>query len=69
MVVIDKSASLIVEGELVDDSDVMTTVEEVLQSHLTVFAAEASRKEGRVVDCQTFEHEARGLVAAAKSTS
>jgi predicted dehydrogenase len=46
-----------------------TTVEEVLQSHLTVFAAEASRKEGRVVDCQTFEHEARDLVAAAKSTS
>lgn len=46
-----------------------TTVEEVLQSHLTVFAAEASRKEGRVVNCATFEQEARALVAAAESTS
>ena len=36
-----------------------TSVEEVLKSHLTVFAAEASRKEGRVVDCEAFEREAR----------
>lgn len=32
-----------------------TTVEEVVKSHLTVFAAEASRKEGRVIDCIEFE--------------
>ncbi|EDR12932.1 uncharacterized protein LACBIDRAFT_183239 [Laccaria bicolor S238N-H82] len=36
-----------------------TSVEEVLKSHLTVFAAEVSRKEGRVVDCEAFEREAR----------
>jgi predicted dehydrogenase len=36
-----------------------TNVEEVLASHLTVFAAEASRKEGRVVDCREFEKKAR----------
>lgn len=36
-----------------------TDVGEVLKSHLTVFAAEASRKEGRVVDCVQFEREAR----------
>lgn len=32
-----------------------TDVSEVLQSHLTVFAAEASRREGTVVDCAKFE--------------
>lgn len=36
-----------------------TDVGEVLKSHLTVFAAEASRKEGRVVDCAEFERVAR----------
>jgi hypothetical protein len=36
-----------------------TDVGEVLKSHLTVFAAEASRKEGRVVDCAEFEKSAR----------
>jgi len=36
-----------------------TDVREVLKSHLTVFAAEASRREGRVVDCALFEKEAR----------
>lgn len=36
-----------------------TTIEEVVKSHLTVFAAEASRKEGRVVDCAEFEKLAR----------
>lgn len=36
-----------------------TTVEEVLKSHLTVFAAEHSRREGIVVDCAQFEADAR----------
>ncbi|KAJ3575148.1 hypothetical protein NP233_g1282 [Leucocoprinus birnbaumii] len=36
-----------------------TDVGEVVKSHLTVFAAEASRKEGRVVDCAEFEKRAR----------
>ncbi|KAG6890882.1 hypothetical protein C0995_000839 [Termitomyces sp. Mi166 len=36
-----------------------TDVEEVLKSHLTVFAAEKSRREGRVVDCSEFEREVR----------
>jgi predicted dehydrogenase len=36
-----------------------TTVEEVLRSHLTVFAAEKSRREGRVIDCVEFERDVR----------
>ena len=36
-----------------------TDVGEVLRSHLTVFAAECARREGRVVDCEEFESEAR----------
>lgn len=32
-----------------------TDVSEVLKSHLTVFAAEASRREGTVIDCAKFE--------------
>lgn len=36
-----------------------TDVSEVLRSHMTVFAAETSRREGRVVDCAAFEKEAR----------
>lgn len=35
-----------------------TSVQEVLKSHLTVFAAEKSRREGRVVDIVGFEKEA-----------
>ncbi|KAI0677407.1 streptomycin biosynthesis protein StrI [Trametes maxima] len=37
-----------------------TDVTEVLRSHLAVFAAEKSRREGVVVDCVQFEREARG---------
>lgn len=44
-----------------------TNVEEVMQNHLIVFAAELSRKEGRVVDCRAFEVEARDMVAAANA--
>ncbi|GJE84491.1 Gfo/Idh/MocA family oxidoreductase [Phanerochaete sordida] len=40
-----------------------TDVSEVLKSHLTVFAAETSRREGRVVDCVAFEKEARERVS------
>jgi hypothetical protein len=36
-----------------------TDVGEVVKSHLTVFAAEASRREGRVIDCIEFEKIAR----------
>ncbi|KAL0582000.1 hypothetical protein V5O48_000058 [Marasmius crinis-equi] len=36
-----------------------TDVGEVLKSHLTVFAAETSRREGKVVDCVLFEKQAR----------
>lgn len=40
-----------------------TDVSDVLKSHITVFAAETSRKEGRVVDCVAFEKEAREKMA------
>ncbi|KAJ7179848.1 hypothetical protein C8R43DRAFT_1055757 [Mycena crocata] len=46
-----------------------TTLAEVVKSHMTVFAAETSRKEGRVVDCVEFEREVRQRVAAARSAS
>jgi hypothetical protein len=36
-----------------------TDVTDVLKSHLTVFAAEHSRKTGTVVDCVEFENAAR----------
>ncbi|KXN86375.1 hypothetical protein AN958_10237 [Leucoagaricus sp. SymC.cos] len=36
-----------------------TNVDEVVKSHMTVFAAEASRKEGRVIDCAEFARKAR----------
>lgn len=36
-----------------------TDAQDVLKSHLTVFAAEKSRREGRVIDCAEFEKEAR----------
>jgi hypothetical protein len=36
-----------------------TDVSEILKSHLTVFAAEHSRREGKVVDCAAFEKSAR----------
>jgi hypothetical protein len=39
-----------------------TNVSEVLRSHITVFAAEASRREGKVVDCVEFEKAAREKV-------
>lgn len=46
-----------------------TNVEEVFRSHLTVFAAELSRKEGRIVDCVQLERDARALVNAAMTPS
>jgi len=39
-----------------------TDVTEVLKSHLTVFAAEHSRRTGQVVDCVEFEKLAREQV-------
>ena len=36
-----------------------TDVVEVLKSHLTVFAAEKSRREGRVIDVEDFEKDAK----------
>ncbi|KAH0587307.1 Putative oxidoreductase yteT [Termitomyces sp. J132] len=47
-----------------DQSVLGTDVEEVLKSHLTVFAAEKSRREGRVVDCAEFEREVRARMSA-----
>ncbi|KAJ6599208.1 hypothetical protein DFH09DRAFT_1130423 [Mycena vulgaris] len=41
-----------------------TTLAEVVKSHITVFAAETSRREGRVVDCVEFERTAREKVAS-----
>ncbi|KAK7061597.1 GFO-IDH-moca domain-containing protein [Favolaschia claudopus] len=45
-----------------------TNIAEVVKSHLTVFAAETSRREGRVVNCEEFERAARDKVNAAHST-
>ena len=36
-----------------------TDVSDVLRSHIAVFAAEASRREGKVIDCVEFEKRAR----------
>ena len=41
-----------------------TDVVDVTRSHVTVFAAERSRLEGRVVDCAEFEKEARAAVSS-----
>jgi len=43
------------------------TVEEVLLSHMTVFAAEQSRTEGRVVDVREFEQGVRAAMANGKA--
>ncbi|KAI0787084.1 hypothetical protein BC629DRAFT_1514744 [Irpex lacteus] len=64
-------------GEIVGDMSTFTWKQEVLgtdvgdvvKSHLTVFAAERSRREGRVVDCGVFEREARERVAKAQEVS
>ena len=42
-------------------------VNEVLKHHLMVFAAEQSRREGRVVDCVAFEDEMRAQYAGTVS--
>lgn len=42
-----------------DQSVLGTDVDEVMKSHLTVFAAEQSRREGCVVDCVAFEQQVR----------
>jgi predicted dehydrogenase len=55
-----------VEAVRTGDQGVLgTNIDEVLKAHMTVFAAERSRREGRVVDCVQFEREERvrlGLV-------
>ena len=40
-----------------------TDVSDILRSHVTVFAAEKSRLEGRVIDCVEFEKEVRARMA------
>jgi len=42
-----------------DQSILGTNVSEVLQSHLTVFAAEQARRENKVIDCVAFKKEMR----------
>lgn len=49
-----------VEAVRTNRQDLLATdVTDVLKSHLTVFAAEHSRKTGTVVDCMEFENAAR----------
>ncbi|KAK7049649.1 hypothetical protein VNI00_005680 [Paramarasmius palmivorus] len=55
-----------VEAVRTGDQKVLgTDIEEVLKSHLTVFAAETSRREGMVVNCMEFEEKARENVKQA----
>lgn len=52
--------SAFVEAVRASDQELLgTDVSDVLKSHVTVFAAETSRREGRVVDCAEFEKEMR----------
>lgn len=44
-----------------------TDISDVLKSHLTVFAAEASRTQGKVIDCNVFEEDARAAYARGKA--
>ncbi|KAJ7699937.1 streptomycin biosynthesis protein StrI [Mycena rosella] len=46
-----------------------TTLAEVVKSHITVFAAETSRLEGRVVDCVEFERSVRERVSATRKAA
>lgn len=49
-----------VEAVRTGDQDMLgTDIDQVLRSHLTVFAAEKSRREGKIVDVDEFEKEAR----------
>ncbi len=48
---------------------VSTNIDEVTTSHLTVFAAEKSRREGTVIDCAAFELEARKVTAPGPSAN
>lgn len=43
-----------------DQSKLGVTPDDVLNSHLTVFAAEQARREGRVVDFDAFKMDAMG---------
>ncbi|KIK96953.1 hypothetical protein PAXRUDRAFT_825440 [Paxillus rubicundulus Ve08.2h10] len=49
-----------VEAVRTNDQAVLgTDVDEVLKSHMTVFAAEKSRKDGKIVDCVEYEEKVR----------
>lgn len=50
-----------------DQTAVGTDVTEVLNSHITVFAAEHSRREGRVVNCADFARDARATIGATQA--
>lgn len=55
-----------VEAVKTNNQSLLTTdVSQVLRSHLTVFAAEESRRTGTVVDCDKFETAAREKLARA----
>ena len=45
-----------------------TDTEEVLKSHLTVFAAEKSRREGRVIDVADFEKDTRAIFSYSEAS-
>lgn len=52
-----------VEAVKTKNQELLTTdVSQVLKHHLTVFAAEKSRLEGKIIDCVEFERDARERV-------
>jgi hypothetical protein len=53
----DNFVDAIVSG---DKSSLLTPIKDSLQGHLMVFAAEESRKNGKVLNLDEYEQEVRG---------